>query len=212
MALFPFFVDIQEKKGMIIGGGNQALEKIKRLLPYCSRLIVFAETFKQEITEIAEIQLVHRSFQESDLEDRPAFVVAAAEDREENRRIAGLCRERRVLVNVVDDPDYCDFIFPSLIQYGDLSIGICTGGASPSTGVLLKKKIQAQIPDQMEAILDFLQEKRPVIIQALKEKKKRFAFFYQLSEICMSNGRPLSEEEFCILLSDSLSEESTDNC
>ena len=145
MALFPFFVDIQEKKGMIIGGGNQALEKIKRLLPYCSGLIVFAETFKQEITEIAEIQLVHRSFRESDLEDRPAFVVAAAEDREENRRIAGLCRERRVLVNVVDDPDYCDFIFPSLIQYGDLSIRICTGGASPSTGVLLKKKIQAQI-------------------------------------------------------------------
>ena len=61
--------------------------------------------------------------------------------REENHTIAEWCRKRKILVNVVDDQEYCDFIFPSLIAHGNLSIGICTNGASPATGVLLKRKL-----------------------------------------------------------------------
>ena len=79
-------------------------------------------------------------------------------------------------------------------------MGICTNGASPSTGVLLKKKIESQIPDHIEEILDFLQEKRSDIKDAIPDKKKRFAFYYKLSEICMEEDRALTEEEFEELL------------
>lgn len=94
-------------------------------------------------------------FRESILEELPAFVVVAGENPEQNHRIAKLCQEKRIPVNVVDDQEYCSFIFPSLISHGNLSVGICTNGASPATGVLLKRKIEDQIPDNIEEILDF---------------------------------------------------------
>lgn len=184
MALFPFFVNIEGKKGLIIGSGKHAEEKIQRLKPYNPELTIIPEG----------------EFKESDLEPVPAFVVAAGDDEEENHRIARMCREKRILVNVVDDQEYCDFIFPSLISHGNLSVGICTNGASPATGVLLKRKIEKQIPDNVEEILDFLQEKRSIIGNELTNKKQRFAFYYQMSEACMALNRPLTEEEFAEML------------
>lgn len=196
MTLFPFFMDISGKEGLIIGGGKHALEKVQRLMPYGPELKVIAEGFRQELKEIDGIRLVDRSFEERDLDSLPAFVIIAGDDPEENHRISALCRERRIPVNVVDDQAYCDFIFPSLIARGNLSVGICTNGASPSTGVLLKRKMEAQIPDHMEEILDYLQEKRPEISSRFLDKKKRFAFYYALSEWCMELDRPLTEAEF----------------
>lgn len=184
MALFPFFVNIENAHGLIIGTGKHAQEKIEKLKPYGARLTVIPE----------------EDFKESNLDTFPIFVIAAGKDEEQNHKIAQMCRARRIPVNVVDDPKYCDFVFPSLILHGNLSIGICTGGASPATGMLLKKKIESQIPENIEDILDFLQEKRPVINQAFTDKKQRFAFFHELSELCISCGRPLTETEFTELL------------
>ena len=180
MALFPFFVNIEGKEGLVIGTGKHAQEKVKRLEPYGPKLRIIPEG----------------EFSEKDLESVPAFVVAAGDDAEENHRIANLCRDKRILVNVVDDQEYCDFIFPSLIREGNLSIGICTGGASPATGVLLKQRFQEEIPSNMEEILDFLQRVRPVISEALTDKKQRYTFYYRLSELCMAENRGLTEEEF----------------
>lgn len=180
MALFPFFINIEGKQGLIVGTGKHAKEKIERLAPYGPDLRIIPEG----------------EFSEKDLEPIPAFVIVAGEDSEENHKIAKLCQERRILVNVVDDQEYCDFIFPSLISHGNLTVGICTNGASPATGVLLKRKMEEQIPDRMEEILDFLQEKRVVITKTLTDKKQRFTVYYELAEICMSENRPLTEEEF----------------
>lgn len=200
MTLFPFFMNIEGAKAILTGGGKHALEKIERLKPYGPKLHVIAPEFLQEIEENPELELSYRNFEESDLDSMPAFVIVAGEDAEENHKIAALCRARRILVNVVDDQEYCDFIFPSLIAHGSLSVGICTNGASPSTGVLLKRKIQQQIPDNIEEILDFLQQKRSQIMDAIPNKKQRFAFYYTLSEICMTKNRSLTEEEFINLL------------
>ena len=180
MALFPFFVNIEGARGLIIGTGKHAEEKIQRLQPYGPCLTIIPEG----------------KFKESDLEPVPAFVIAAGDDREENHRISALCRERRIPVNVVDDQEYCHFIFPSLISHGNLSVGICTNGASPAAGVLLKRKIEEQIPENMEEILNFLQEVRPVIAKTLTDKKQRYTFYYELAEICMAEHRVLKEEEF----------------
>ena len=180
MALFLFFVNIEGARGLIIGTGKHAEEKIQRLQPYGPCLTIIPEG----------------KFKESDLEPVPAFVIAAGDDREENHRISALCRERRIPVNVVDDQEYCDFIFPSLISHGNLSVGICTNGASPAAGVLLKRKIEEQIPENMEEILNFLQEVRPVIAKTLTDKKQRYTLYYELAEICMAEHRVLKEEEF----------------
>ncbi len=205
MALFPFFKNIEGTHGLIIGGSKHALEKIQRLKPYGPKLKVIAKAFLPEIEEDSSLNLVHRSFEAADLDSLPEFVAVAGEDTEENHKIAELCRAKRIPVNVVDDHEYCDFIFPSLIAKGNLSVGICTNGASPATGVLLKRRMEAQIPENIEEILDFLQEKRPMIAQNISDKKKRFAFYYQLSEMCMEKNRALEEAEF-INLMDSINE------
>lgn len=200
MALFPFFINIKDAVGFITGGGTHALEKIRRLEPYGPKLCVFSKEYLPEIEANDKLELVCRELLEEDLDKNPTFVIVAGENKEENHTIADWCRKRKILVNVVDDQEYCDFIFPSLIAHGNLSIGICTNGASPATGVLLKRKVEEQVPDHIEEILDFLQEKRPVIAKNLKDKKQRFAFYYKLSEICIANERKLTEEEFAGLL------------
>ena len=200
MPLFPFFVNIKGAHGIITGGGRHALEKVEKLLPYGPRLQVIAPEFLPAMEDIPALLLTRRSFQETDLETEPAFVIAAGADPEENHWIARLCRERRIPVNVVDDKDHCDFVFPALVNRGELSVGISTNGASPSVGALMKRRVEEQIPDRMEEILDFLQEKRPAVSQAIPDKKRRFAFLKRLAEDCMEEGRPLTEEEFAELL------------
>lgn len=203
MALFPFFIDITGKKGFIIGGGKHALEKIEKLSPFAPQLMVFATDFIPEIILLAEerkrtkcqIILIHREFLDSDLKLQPYFVIVAGKVQEENRRIATLCQERNILVNVVDDQPACEFIFPSLIQRGNLTIGISTNGASPAVGVRLKKQVEVLLPDRTEEILDWLQSKRPYIMDKIPDKKQRFAFFHQLAEICMEENQVLTEEE-----------------
>lgn len=196
MTLFPFFVNIKGKMGMIIGGGKHALEKVERLLPYEPHLIVIDPAPLTELREKEGIQVFVREFAVADLEQKPAFVVVAGEDAAMNHEIADLCRERQIPVNVVDDKEYCDFIFPALIAKGSLSVGICTNGASPAAGVLLKQRFLQSIPEQMDEILDFLEEKREEIKKRILHKKERFAVYYRLAETCMELGRPLTEKEW----------------
>ncbi|MBR4027646.1 MAG: bifunctional precorrin-2 dehydrogenase/sirohydrochlorin ferrochelatase [Lachnospiraceae bacterium] len=145
--------------------------------------------------QFSEIHLLKKSFSESDLERNPFFVIIAGEDKNENQRIYELCCKKRILVNTVDDMEHCQFVFPSLIQKGNLSIGISTNGASPSMTIQLKKQIEELIPDNTEEILDWLQEKRPYIKNVISDKKMRFVFFRILTDICMEKNGILEEWE-----------------
>ena len=190
MALFPFFRDIKDKTVMVVGSGKEAESKCAKLAPYGAKIVRMTEDEflgnRGTAAQLADIA--------------PVCIIAAGEDREINRRIAVMCRERGILVNTVDDPEYCDFVFPSLISRGNLSVGICTGGASPSIGMLLKQKVEEQIPEHMEEILDWLQEVRPVIAESVPDKKQRFLLFHRMAEMCMDLGRPMTEKELADLL------------
>lgn len=205
MGLFPFFVDIKGARGLLIGGNKHAWEKLERLLPYGPHLEVigteFCPSMETSLQEAGKkVTVFRRDFMDSDLTPPPAFVVVSTGDAEEDHRISLLCQEQRIPVNVVDDQPYCTFIFPSLIHHGSLSIGISTAGASPATAVWLRKKVEAQIPADMEDILDWLQSKRPQILAALPQKKPRFDFYHKLTAICMEENRILPEEAFAALL------------
>ncbi len=165
MAYFPFFIDIKDATGLIIGRGKHALEKIEKLSPYGPKL-----------------QVIERKFQESDLEPRPDFVVIACDDMEERKWIAKLCRERHILVNSVDDIENCDFVFPSLIQRGKLSVGIMTSGASPVLGMDLKKQIEEWLPDNIEEILEQLELIRPEMKKLYPDMKERAKVFRAIYE------------------------------
>ena len=200
MALFPFFIDIQDKKALLIGGGKHALEKIEKLRPFGVKLYVIATEVCKEIEEDETICLIRREFEESDLKEDLVFVIAASDDADLNHSISELCQKKHILVNVVDDQPYCQFIFPALITRGSLSVGICTAGASPAVGVRLRKQVEELLPDHTEEILDWLASKRPYITEHITNGKKRFAFYHKLAGICMDENRILLEEEFLELI------------
>lgn len=194
MAYFPFFVELDGQEGLIVGGSTVAQRKIEKLLPYGSRLTVCAPDISRSIRAIPGLSLVERAFTPELLEGR-AFVIAATDDPELNHHISRLCRERRVPVNVVDDRDYCSFLFPALVKRGSLSVGISTGGASPTGAIYLKKQIDAMIPERFGELLDWLDSTRGWAKEVLPGEAARSRFFAVLFAAGMERGGPLGREE-----------------
>ena len=118
MAYFPFFMDIEGQRCLIVGGGIVACRKVEVLLDYGPEIVVVSPEMTDRMVRYGEtaddkVTLLCREYQEEDL-DGVDFVVAATADEELNRRISLVCRERRIPVNVVDVREECSFIFPAL--------------------------------------------------------------------------------------------------
>ncbi len=200
MAYFPFFVDVSNGDGLIVGGGRVALRKIEKLLPYAPRLTVCAPSFLPEVEAVPGLTLVRGPFRSAMVDDK-LFVIAATDDDDLNAEIAALCREKRVPVNVVDDREKCTFLFPALVKRGPLSIGISTGGASPSGAVYWKEEIDRLIPPDAGEPLAYLEGLRARVKEAVPDEKKRAAVFAALFNACLAAGRPPDAGELDRLLS-----------
>ena len=188
MAYFPFFIDLKNKNGLVVGGGVIALRKIEKIIPYCRRITVCAPRICDEIRAVPGITILEEVFREDFLEER-FFVIAATDDKEVNRRISVICQERGILVNSVDDASACSFIFPALVNRGDLSIGISTGGASPTAAILLKNEIEELLPDNCAEILRQLNALRPLVKNYIPDEKDRAVIFKELCQEGFSAGR-----------------------
>ncbi len=194
MAYFPFFVDLSGKRGLIVGGGTVALRKIEKLLPFSPELSVIAPEICLEIRSIPGLHLEERAFVPGD-EAEMLFVIAATDDARCNRQISELCRQKNILINAVDDAENCTFLFPALVQEGALSVGISTGGSSPTAAICLKEQIRALIPPNFDEILTFLHGQREKIKAEEGDEKRRHELLRQLFGAAMERQRALNEAE-----------------
>lgn len=194
MAYFPFFVELDRQDGLIVGGSTVALRKIEKLLPYGPRLTVCAPDISPEIQAIPGLLLLRQTFVPELLEGK-AFVIAATDDVKLNHDISRLCQERRIPVNVVDDRDYCSFLFPALVKRGSLTVGISTGGASPTGAIYWKKQIDTMIPEGFGGILTYLDGTRELARETIPDEVSRSKFFAALFAACMERGGPLHQGE-----------------
>lgn len=190
MAYFPFFVDLSGRRGLIAGGGAVALRKAEALLPYGPRLTVAAPELRGEFLALEGVEALRRPFEEGDLEGCD-FAVAATDDRAVNRRVAELCGERRIPVNVADSPAESTFLFPALLRRGALSVGVSSSSASPAAAAVLRDRFARALPENVEEILRYLEELR----KALPEGAARRRLLAALAAECMELGRPLTGEE-----------------
>lgn len=200
MACFPFFIDLEQKEGLIVGGGGVALGKARRLLPYGPRLTVAAPRLLPDFYDLEGVVLLERPFAPELLEGK-FFAVAATGDVPLDRSVARLCRERNIPVNVADDREACTFLFPALVKRGSLSVGISTGGASPAMAAYLRERIEEVLPARIEDILDFLQAQRPRVKEEVAGGARRAAVFQALTRACLEARGPISREEADALLS-----------
>lgn len=153
MAYFPLFVSLEGLPCLVIGGGRVAFRKIKTLQEYGAKVTVVSPEICPEIEEISGLKLIRRRFEEKDLRDSK-IVFAASSDADCNAEAARLCREKKILVNVADVAQQCDFFFPALVKRGDVVVGISTGGKSPAIAAGVRKKLDRTLPKDLGAFTE----------------------------------------------------------
>ena len=195
MACFPIFIDIKQKKCLIVGGGKVAIRKVETLLRYGACVYVVAEQICEDICEkLPSAQRRTGHVTETDIE-QSVLVIAATSSRETNHRIAELCHSRNIPVNVIDAPEECTFIFPAVVQKGDVSIGINTGGKSPILSQKIRKTIEADIPDYYADLADQLGDLREYVKVHFKDEKDRRRILKSVAAEAFAQERTLSREE-----------------
>lgn len=170
---FPMMMDIREKRFLIIGGGNIACEKLSRLRGWTSMITVVALTSSQAMDEMIHdggFSFYQRSFVVEDL-DNVDIVIVAADDIALQRFVYEEATRRKILCNAVDLAEYSHFIFPSVIQRGDLVVAISTSGASPAMAKHLKRFLEKIFSDDIGHFLEQMRNMRA----ALPKGKERMA-------------------------------------
>ena len=161
-AYYPVFLNINGKKCVVVGGGQVALRKVKTLLEHGAVVEVVSPNLGSELSQLAEsgqIRLLQRSYRAGDLQDA-VIVIAATNDRNTNLEVAKEARKRGVLVNVVDDAESSDFIAPSYLRRGDVTIAVSTGGRSPALARKIRTRLEKDFGDEYAALALLLDEVR----------------------------------------------------
>ncbi|MES2518468.1 MAG: bifunctional precorrin-2 dehydrogenase/sirohydrochlorin ferrochelatase [Bacteroidota bacterium] len=173
--LFPVFLKLEELNILLVGGGNVGLEKLSAMLNNSpdSTVTVVADMFRDEIREYVKdypkVTLIERRFDFSDLNDRD-LVILATDNPDLHASIKRVTAERHILCNVADTPDLCDFYLGSIVQKGDLKIGISTNGKSPTMAKRMREFLDDIIPENIQQLLDNLREIRKSIKGDFQEK------------------------------------------
>ena len=162
MKYYPVFLDIRGKKCVIVGGGEVALRKAERLLDCGAKVLVISPKLIPELTALKEKKIISHIASEysGDLIDKAALIIGATDDDNTNARISRDARDKGIPVNIVDDPQKCDFILPALMQRGDLTMAIGTGGKSPALARHLREELEARYGKEYEILLNILGDLR----------------------------------------------------
>lgn len=194
MEYFPFYMDIENIRCLVVGGGKTALHKINVLLPFKPIITVTAPEICKEILEIPGIETRERGFEERDL-DNVKFVISATNDNSLNRRIYKLCLARNIPINSVDDKQSCTFIFPAIVKKKSVTAAVSTGGKSPVCARFLKQLIDNALDDNALNAVEILGAYREKIQSSLTSTDKRRQAFEALLDLCLTSGNDICSDD-----------------
>ncbi len=163
--LYPIFLKLENLQTLLVGAGNVGLEKLHALLKNspAAKVTIVADSVSDEIQAIAKdnpnIRVLNRKFFTSDL-DGADLLILATNDRALHERIKLEARKKRILTNVADTPDLCDFYLGSVVQKGDLKIGISTNGKSPTFAKRFREYLEEFLPESLQELIDNLHDFR----------------------------------------------------
>ena len=179
---YPVYIQLRNQSCVVIGGGKIAEGKVEGLLAVEARVTVISPELSprlQELSNQKQITYIPRPYQAVDLTG--AFMVICATDQAEiNHQVWQEASANRQLVNVVDDTPRCNFIAPSILRKGDLTIAISTSGKAPALAVRLKERFQREIGPEYERFLELAGELREPLAKHIPDFETRKALWYEL--------------------------------
>lgn len=162
MPYYPMFLDLRNKKCLVIGGGNVACRKARMLLEYEANVEIISPKLCLELRDMSAkglIEVTLDRYKTGGLKD--AFLVIAATDEDVvNRQVAKEATERGILINVVDSPELSNFIVPSYLRRGDLTVAISTGGRSPALARKIRMDMEEAFGEEYDSLASLVSEVR----------------------------------------------------
>lgn len=220
MSYFPMYIELQNEKCLVVGGGNVAYRKVCALLEFGARITVIAKRIDEDFKKFEEqITCIEGEIDEAILHDgniikvlgtndnvievsnivinieEYRLVIAATDDVYMNHMIAELCKSKNIPINAVDQQEDCTFIFPSYYKAGKLTMALTTSGSSPYYAAKLREKLQKEIPDMTEELLEQMSLVRSLVKERISDSAKRGALLKQMVLFAMEQNRILTEKE-----------------
>ena len=134
-AYYPVFLDVRDRRCVVIGGGDLGEEKAVRLLDYGAKVAVISPEINDRVRDMVDddrLSWARRKYQPGDLEGAFIAIVADTSDGKINRAVRDEAKERNVPLNVADVTHLCTWIAPAVVRRGDVTVAVSTGGASPA--------------------------------------------------------------------------------
>ncbi len=162
MSYYPIFLNIRGKRCVVIGGGEVALRKVRMLLDFGGEVEVISPKLCPELAALereGKVKALPREYRPGDLEG--AFVVIAATDHPSiNEQVTEEAGAAGALLNVVDTPGLSNFIVPSYLRRGDLTVAVSTSGKSPALARRIREDLEEYFGDEYAALVEIVEEVR----------------------------------------------------
>jgi uroporphyrin-III C-methyltransferase/precorrin-2 dehydrogenase/sirohydrochlorin ferrochelatase len=179
MDLLPIFLNIKNKKCVVVGGGEVAFRKATLLLRAGADLHIVAPLVSDELRKLRvdrDCTITLKKIEEADLNDA-VLVVAATDDLEINERVSVIASKLNIPVNVVDQPHLCSFIMPSIVDRSPIVVAISSGGTSPILTRKLKELNETMIPGRIDKLAELLGSFRGRVKNEIDDFSERIRFW-----------------------------------
>ena len=193
---YPVFVNLQDKRCLVVGGGEVASQKVHGLLEAGARVCVVSPQLSKALAALAVqgvIAYQPRPFRADDVLGC-TLVIGATDQPAVNMAVCRAAREHDVWVNIVDTPDACDFIAPAVVRRGALQIAISTGGHSPTLAKRIRLQLEASYGPEYANLLERLGKERARIRHLIHDPDLRKAYCERMVDVALSTlGRVMSQ-------------------
>ncbi|MGY6648739.1 precorrin-2 dehydrogenase/sirohydrochlorin ferrochelatase family protein [Wenyingzhuangia sp. IMCC45574] len=180
--LYPVFLKVTALNVLVVGGGYVALEKISFMLKSSpdAKITMISPMYRDETIEKADsaanVRRVVGKYDSSMLEGKH-IVIATTDVPSVNLKVYNDCKERAILVNLADNPPYCDFYMGGIVTKGNVKIGISTNGKSPTMAKRLRQFFETVLPENIDDLADYLNKYRDTIKGDFEEKVEKMNEF-----------------------------------
>lgn len=175
---FPVFLNLRDKLCIVIGGGKVAERKVENLIKVNAKVKIISPDLTPTLKKLAEegkIEWERRVYKKGDL-DSAWLVIAATNDPNTQKEIYNEAEEKRIFCNIVDVPELCSFIVPSIIRRGFLTIAISTSGISPAVARRIRETLEEIIGEEYILYLELMKNLRKQVLDlnlSTQEKEEK---------------------------------------